>query len=86
MARKNPGVRFGRPPATAASKMPAPKRGMAAPMGAAPSDGFSPGIPAVGFSHGGSAGYSMLPQDHDDPRLRRGGGKYDPTPKKGGRC
>jgi hypothetical protein len=72
MARKNPGVRFGRPPATAASKMPKGGRG------AAPSESFSPGIPASGFKRGGSAGYSTMPQHHDDPKLKRGGGKYDP--------
>tara|TARA_R110000868_G_scaffold11753_1_gene57468 strand:+ start:848 stop:1009 length:162 start_codon:yes stop_codon:yes gene_type:complete len=51
---------------------------MSAPVGAAPSDGFSPGIPASAFKRGGSAGYSTMPQHHDDPKLKRGGGKYDP--------
>ena len=78
MARKNPGVRVGRPPATAASKQPKAPRGMSAPVGAAPSDGFSPGIPASAFKRGGSAGYNTMPQHHDDPKLKRGGGKYDP--------
>lgn len=72
MARKNPGVRFGRPPATAASKMPKSGRGVA------PSDNFSPGIPASGFKCGGSVGYRTMPQYHDDAKLTRGGGKYDP--------
>lgn len=76
--RKNVGVRMGRPPMTAAARMPAPHKPKMAtgagpsmnssvPMGAAPSDGFAPGLPAAGFSRGGRAGYGAMPHHHDDP-------------------
>jgi len=79
MARpSNFGVRgVGRPKATAASKMGGDLRTpfrSAAPVGASPSDGFAPGIPAAAFKRGGKVSY------HDDPRMTtkswpRGGGK-----------
>jgi hypothetical protein len=44
-------------------------------MGAAPSAGFAPGIPASGFKRGGMAGYSCMPAHHDDPKFKCKGGK-----------
>jgi hypothetical protein len=78
MSRRNFGVRMGRPPATPAMKMGAPARSptggrMPSPEGAAPSDGFAPGIPASGFKTGGQAGYACMPRHHDDPAFCGGG-------------
>jgi hypothetical protein len=78
MARKNFGVRLGRPPATAASKLGAPPKAplggaMPAPLGAAPMDGFAPGLPAAGFKKGGASGFATMPHHHDDPGYCKGG-------------
>ena len=82
MARKKFGVSVGRPPATAASKMGKPPRSKsmsAAPLGAAPSDGFSPAIPAAAFKAGGKVdGYACVPRHHDDGKFYGG---YDPRKK-----
>lgn len=80
MARKNFGVSVGRPPAPPAAKMGKPPRGRsAAPMGAAPSDGFRPSIPAAAFKSGGKvSGYSCVPRHHDDAKFYGG---YDPRKK-----
>jgi len=76
MARKNFGVGIGRPPATPASKMGAPPKAKglsAAPMGAAPSDGFSARIPAAAFKSGGKVGYGCMPRHHDDSSFYKKG-------------
>jgi hypothetical protein len=80
MPRKNFGVRLGRPPATAASRMGPPPMSplagqrMPAPAGVAPSGGFAPGIPASGFNKGGKVhGFSRMPKWHDDPAFGCGG-------------
>lgn len=81
MARKNFGVSVGRPPATPAAKLGAPPRSKlraAAPMGAAPSDGFSPAVPAAAFKTGGKVGYQCMPRHHDDGKFYGG---YDPRKK-----
>lgn len=73
MARKNFGVSVGRPPAPPAAKMGKPVRGRsAAPMGAAPSDGFKPSIPAAAFKSGGKVGYQCMPRHHDDAKFYPG--------------
>ena len=38
-----------------------------APPGAAPSDTFSPSVPAASFARGGKAGFDRMPHHHDDP-------------------
>lgn len=78
MARKNFGVRMGRPPATAASKLGAPPKNMVSPMGASPSDGFSPGLPAAAFKTGGKVGYQCMPRHHDSAGFYGG---YNPRKK-----
>ena len=81
MARKNFGVGIGRPPAPPAAKMGKPMRakGMsAAPMGAAPSDGFRPALPAAAFKTGGKVGYQCMPRHHDTAGFYGG---YDPRKK-----
>lgn len=81
MARKNFGVSVGRPRATPASKMgaaPRSKMMSSAPMGASPSDGFAPGIPAAAFKTGGKVGYQCMPRHHDSKGFYGG---YDPRKK-----